>query len=93
MYRHYNRKLVVEDFNTEVSDNVLRTFLCQHNLENLVKVKTCLKNANNSSAIDPFLTNNYLAFQNITTKFTDLSDFHKLVLTVLKTFFSKNKPR
>ena len=37
------------------------------------------------------MTNNSLAFQNTTTPFTGLSDCHKLVLTVLKTTFSKNK--
>ena len=39
------------------------------------------------------MTNNSLAFQNTTTTFTGLSDCHKLVLTVLKTTFSKNKPK
>ena len=68
-------------------------FLYQHDLENLVKDKTCFKNANNPSTIDLFLTNNSLAFQNTTATFTGLSDCHKLVLTVLKTTFSKNKPK
>ena len=53
--------------------------------------KTYFKNANNPSTIDFFLTNNSLAFQNTTT-FAGLSDCHKLVLTILKTTFSKNKP-
>ena len=68
-------------------------FLYQHDLENLVKDKTCFKNANNPSTIDLFLTNNSLAFQNTTTKFTGLSDCHQLVLTVIKTTFSKNIPK
>ena len=84
--------LLVGDFNTEVSD-VLNIFLYQHDLENLVKDKTCFKNANNPSTIDLFLTNNSLAFQNTTTLFTGLSDCHELVLSVLKTTFSKNKPK
>ena len=77
MYNHYDKKLLVKDFNTEVS-NVLSIFLYQHDLENLVKDKTCFKNANNRSIIDLFLTNNSLAFQN--TTFTGFS-------------FSKNKPK
>ena len=60
-------------------------------LENLTKEKTCFKNANNPSTIDFFLTNNSLVFQNTTTTFTGLSDCHKLLLTVSKTTFSKNK--
>ena len=92
LYSHYDKKLLVGDCNTEVSD-VLSIFLYQHDLENLVKDKTCFKNANNPSTIDLFLTNNSLAFQNTTTTFTGLSDCHKLVLTVLKTTFSKNRPK
>ena len=91
MYSHYDKKLLVGDFNTEVSD-VLNIFLYQHGLENLAKDKNCFKNVNNPSTIDLFLTNNSLAFQNTTT-FTGLSDCHKLALTVLKTTFSKNKPK
>ena len=34
-----------------------------------------------------------MAFQNTTTVFTSLSDFHKLVLTVLKTSIAKSKPQ
>ena len=92
LYSQYDKKLLVGDFNTEVSD-VLSIFLYQHDLENLVKDKTCFKNANNSNTIDLFLTNNSLAFQNTTMTCTGLSDCHKLVLTVLKTTFSKNKPK
>ena len=53
LYSHYDKKLLVGDFNTEVLD-VLSIFLYQHDLENLVKDKTCSKNANNPSAIDLF---------------------------------------
>ena len=92
MYSHYDKKLLVGDFNTEVS-NVLKIFLYQHDLKNFVKDKTCFKNANNPSNINLFLANNSLAFQNTTTTFPGISDCHKLVLTVLKTAFSKNKPK
>ena len=37
------------------------------------------------------LTNNAIAFQNTTTVLTGLSDFHKLVLTILKTRIAKSK--
>ena len=53
LYSHYDKQLLVGDFNTEVSD-VLSIFLYQHDLENLVKDKTCFKNANNPSTIDLF---------------------------------------
>ena len=54
LYSHYDKKLSVRDFNTEVSDSILSTILYQHDLEDLVKDKTCFKNANNPSVIDLF---------------------------------------
>ena len=81
LYSHYDKKLLVGDFNTEESD-VWSTFLYQYDLENLVKDITCFKNANNPSTIDLFLANNSLAFQNTAATFTGLSDCRKLVLTV-----------
>ena len=39
LYSHYDKKLLVGDFNREVSD-VLNIFLYQHDFENLVKEKT-----------------------------------------------------
>ena len=62
LYSHHDKKLLVGDINTEVSDNILRTFLYQHDLKNLVKYKTCFKNANNFSINDIFLTYNSLTF-------------------------------
>ena len=59
----------------------------------LYQQKTCFKNVSNPSCIDLFLTNNALSFQHTETVSTGLSDFHKLVLTVLKTTISKSKPR
>ena len=82
LYSHYDKKLSVGDFNTEVSDNFFSTIPYQHDLENLAKDKTCFKNANNPSVIDFFFTNSSLAFQNTTATFTALSDYQKLVLTV-----------
>ena len=55
LYSHYDKKLSVGDFNTEISDNVFSTIPYQHDLENLAKDKTCFKNANNPSVIYVFL--------------------------------------
>ena len=57
-----------------------------------MKEKTCFKSVENPSSIDLILTNNATAFQN-TTVFTGWSDFHKPVLTVLKTSITKSKPQ
>ena len=68
-------------------------FLCEYDLKNLVKDKTCFKNPGNPSCIDLFITNNPRSFQNTSAVSTGLSDCHKMVVTVLKTTFKKAKPK
>ena len=76
-----------------ILENYLESFLYQHELKSLVKEKTCFKSISNPSCIDLFLTNNALSFQSTNTVSTRLSDFHKLVPTVLKTIIVKDKLR
>ena len=47
----------------------------------------------NPSCIDLIITDSPNSFQNTSTFCTGLSDFHKLVVTVLKTSFRKTAPR
>ena len=92
-YSNYENILLVGDFNVQTTDQYLSLFLYQHELSSIVKESTCFKNVSNPSCIDLFLTNTALSFQHILTVSCGLSDFHKLGMTVLKTTFSKNKPR
>ena len=92
-YINYEKILLVRDFNAQTTDQYLSSFLYQHELSSIVKESTCFKNVSNPSCIDLFLTNSALSFQHTLTVSCGLSDFHKLVMTVLKTTFSKNKPR
>ena len=92
-YSSYEKRLLIGDLNTETSDPRIDSFIYEHDFQNLVKDKTCFKSVENPSCIDIILTNNAMAFQNTTTVFTGLSDFHKLVLTVLKTSITKSKPQ
>ena len=62
-------------------------------MKNLVKEKTCFKSIDNPSCIDLFMTNTSQSFQNTTTVATGLSDFHKMVVTVMKTTFPKAQPK
>ena len=71
----------------------MNSFLYQHELLSIVKESTCYKNVSNPSCIDLFLTNSALLFQHALAVSCGLSDFHKLVMTVIKTTFSKKKPR
>ena len=92
-YSSYDKFLLAGDFNTEETSNCLEDFLFEHHAKNLVKVPTCFKSIDNPSCIDLLLTNSPLSFQNTTTVTTGLSDFHKLVVTVMKTTFPKMKPK
>ena len=58
-----------------------------------MKEPTCYKNPDNPSCIDLFLTNRPRTFQCTTTIETGISDFHKLVVAVLKTFYKKQRPK
>ena len=89
----YNKFLLIGDFNAQDTEPILREFICQNEAKNLVKEGTCFKNRDNPSCIDLFLTNSHHSFQNTTTVFTGLSDFHKMVLTVIKSSFPKGKPK
>ena len=71
----------------------MEEFCSIYNLKNLIKTPTCFKNADNPSCIDLILTNRVNNFQNSSNVETGLSDFHHLVVTVLKTTFRKKPPR
>ena len=91
--KSYDNFLLAGDFNCNESDSDMSCFLNQYSSHNIVKEPTCFKNVENPSCIDLFITNKNKSFQNTVTISTGLSDFHKMVVTVLKTKFSKQKPR
>ena len=55
-------------------------FFCKCGSKNLVQGKICFKNADNPSYLDLFITNG-------------LSDFHRMIMNVLKSNFSQVKPK
>ena len=69
------------------------SFLYQHDLANLAKEGTWYKKPRKPRGIDFYLTNSPLSFHNTSSVFTGISDFHKLVLTVLKTISVKSQPK
>ena len=88
----YENIILLGDFNTKETEQVMEDFIFEQDLTNLVKFPTCYKNVNNPSSIDLILTNKPNCFQNTTGISTGLSDFHKMIVTSLKLTFSKNKP-
>ena len=69
----------------------MKNFCDIYHLKNLVNVPTCYKNPLKPSCIDLFLTNCSRSFQDTQVIETGLSDFHKMNITVLTMFFSKQK--
>ncbi len=93
VYSNYDKFLLAGDFNSEEEEYILQKFLYEHNAINLVKEKTCFKNINNPSSIDLFITNCHRSFQSTSAISTGLSDFHKMVVTVMKTTIPKAEPK
>ena len=75
--------VLVGDFNAKIGETCLDNFLFQHELQSLKKEPTCFKNAHNPSCIDFILTNSLENFFKAKTLFTGLTDFHKLVISVI----------
>ena len=90
--RNYENFLLLGDFNSEISETIMKEFSETYNLQNLIKVPTCFKNPLNPSSIDLLLTNRARSFQNSKAIETGLSDHHKMTITVLKAFFQKQTP-
>ena len=81
------------DINTTETDEKLVEFLEDRELSNLVHFPTCFMSEANPSTIDLIITNKPKSFQNTTGVSTGISDFHKMVLTSMKTTFSKAVPK
>ena len=87
--KHHQFKLV-GDFNAEESEPRLSQFLYEYNAKNIVKEKSCFKNAMNPSCIDLFVTNSPLSFQNTIAVSNGLSNFHKMVIIAMKMSLQKH---
>ena len=88
----YDNVLLIGDFNSEISEKEMEEFCSLYDLKSLIRTPTCFKSDTNPSCIDLILTNRLNCFQNSSTIETGLSDFHHLIVTVLKTKFKKKPP-
>ena len=93
IYSTYEKVILDGDFNSQISENCIDTFMYHHNLQSIIKEPSCYKNPNNPSCIDLFLRNSPRRFYQTETFFADLSDFHKLVLSIFKTTFTNSKAK
>ena len=81
--KHHDDLLILGDLNSELKDSCLNDLSNVNNLKSLNKETTCFQNPSKPSCIDLFLTSSRY-FQNKSTIETGISDFHKLIVTVLK---------
>ena len=88
----FDNFLLLGDFNSEINESSMAEFCDVYNVKNLITEPTCFKNPLNPSSIDVLLTNKFRSFQNSQTIKTGISDHHKLVVTVLKSFYHKQEP-
>ena len=90
---HYENTILIRDFNVNIDDPHMESFYESYRFKNLIKDPTCFKNPDNLSCIALILTNSHYSFQNSCVIETGLSDFHKMIVSVMKTTFQKLKPR
>ena len=89
---HYENTILIAGFNVSIDDPHMEFFCESYRFKSFVKDPTCFKNPESPSCIDLILTNNPYSFQNSWLIETGLSDFHKMVVSVMKTTFQKLKP-
>ena len=80
----YDKYMLVEDFNAQESEPCLSQFLFEMNES---------KSLSNPSCIDLVITKSFSNFQNMKAISTGLSDFHKMVVSVLKHTFHRSAPK
>ena len=78
---HYDNFIIIGDLNLIQTNSHFKIIFT---LTNLMKEPTCYKPNCNTSPIDVILTNRKNHFKNGIAIESSLSDFHKLILTTLK---------
>ena len=88
----YENFVMIGDFNAEPTENAMEEFMKLYNLKNLIKEPTCYKNPDKPLCIDLILSNRSKSFHSPHIVETGISDFHKMIVSVMKIFFKKQKP-
>ena len=93
---HYSNRsenfIVLGDSTIKEKQEEIKTFMEIYQLKILIQQPTCFK-SDNPKCIDLILTNRPSSFQNSGTIETGLSDFHSMIVTILKGGFMKRGPR
>ena len=84
--------MLIGDLNAEPMGAPVSNFCEIYNLKHLIKEKTCFKNHTKPTCINLIVTNRPKCFQDTVVLETGLSDFRKMSATVLKMYYTKQKP-
>ena len=85
----YDNLQFLGDFNAGVEDTSVKIFCRSYNLTSMINNPSCYKNLDRPSCIDLILTSCPCSFQNSCVIETGLSNFHKMVVRVMKTAYRK----
>ena len=85
--------MLLDDFNVCADYETMKNVCSSYGLHSLIKQPTCYKNPENPSCIDPILTNKAKSFQSTCVIETELSDFQRMTISVLKMHFRKLPPK
>ena len=89
----FSKKVIIlGDFEIEVENKIIKSFLQKHTFYNIMKQNTCFK-GDGGSCIDLLITNSKFSFMKANSFETGLSDHHHMIYTILKTKFEKFKPK
>ena len=94
IYLHkYGHILPIGHFSSEISERSMHDFCNVYNLESLSNTLTCFKNPENPSCVDFLLANSKNNFDEAVVLELGISDFHKLLVSLLKSYFKKEDPK
>ena len=82
--------MLIGGFNPEESEPCILQFLFEINAKNIIKEPTCYKILSYPSCINHVITS---SFHNTTAISRGLSNFRKMVITVLKQTFQRSPPK
>ena len=80
----------MRDLNVESHNGFLKELCDLYNLKNLIKAPSCFINLNFPTTM---LTTSYRSFHNSCAIEMGLSDFHQMIVTVMKSHFQKKEPK
>ena len=84
--------LITGDFNTQANNNYLKDVCDIYSFKQIIKQPTCWKNPTNPKCKD-LLTNRQRSFQISCVIDTELSDFHKMTVTLMRSYIIKAEPK